>query len=522
LKLSGIFWLSVLVVTLTFLSCQDEPYNPNKYLTLEQFAAMDTAAYRVNSHRIREEIGKLCSEDKDSMTADYRTRSYYLQAGGFLWIDRHGADDRADTLLTYLNTVERMGFSKSQFRVSQIERDLQRIRTLAVDRGENQINKVLARLEYNLTKAYLRYATGQRFGFVNPRYVFNRLDVLEQDSQHVSYRGLFDIKMEHGGKLFYAKALRKIRTDSVGVFLHECQPSSPLYRRFLTMLNDESVPLNMKPKILVNMERCRWRLYDYPRQHAKYVLVNIPSFHLRAIDGDEELEMRIGCGSTETKTPLLTSYIKRMDINPQWIVPRSIIKNSMMRHAGNAFYFQSNHYFARNRKTGETLPPERISWNVLNDDNFLIIQEGGEHNSLGRIIFRFDNSFSVYLHDTNSRGVFSREERGVSHGCVRVERPFDLAVFLFNDRNDKRIDKVRYSMSADVSSLGVSGRRKRTEEIPDTLNRSMLIGSVEVTPKIPVFITYFTLYPDKEDKIQEYADVYGYDSVIYRELNNYR
>ena len=135
----------------------------------------------------------------------------------------------ADSLLVYLDAVEDMGFSKRVFGVKQIERDLQRLRTLDVDTGIRDINRVAARLEYNLTKAFLRYTAGQHFGFTNPTQIFNRLDIREQDSVRTTYRGLFDIPVKRPPKGFYPTALRKIYNDSVAIFLRESQPQNALY-----------------------------------------------------------------------------------------------------------------------------------------------------------------------------------------------------------------------------------------------------------------------------------------------------
>jgi hypothetical protein len=97
-----------------------------------------------------------------------------------------------------------MGFTEHSFRVPQIERDLERMRSLDFDSATNSANRVAARLEYNLTKAYLRYVTGQRFGFTNPVRLLNRLDARETDSlgRPLGYRNLFDVDMEHPGKYY--------------------------------------------------------------------------------------------------------------------------------------------------------------------------------------------------------------------------------------------------------------------------------------------------------------------------------
>ena len=138
-------------------------------------------------------------------------------------------------------------------------------------------------------------------------------------------------------------------------------------------------------------------------------------------------------------------------------------------------------------------------------------------------IFRFDNDLSIYLHDTSSKDVFARENRGVSHGCVRVQYPYELAAFLIGNDNTKMLSRIRYSMVADVSSLGRGRERLSSERLAsaDTLKRSMLIGSVNVTPKVPVHIVYYTLYPDHEGRLIRFSDVYGYDVLVYNYLRNY-
>lgn len=510
----------MVAVAVVFVSCRHHVNHLYQNLTLDGYSDMMVSEYKINSTKIQEEINRQIHSDEDSLTADFRARSYYLRKKPWLWINRMGVDDRADTLLSFLDRIDELGFSKSKFKVQRIKGDLRRFRNLDFDTLDNKIDKVLGRLEYNLTKAYLRYATGQRFGFINPKYVFNKLDVHDSDSVKVSYRALFAIPMQHPKTSFFDDALRKVYNDSVSEFLHAIQPQSSLYNRLLARLNSAATKVAEKPKIMVNMERCRWRLNEYPQQYTKYVLVNVPSFRLKAVDGNSVLEMRIGCGTLETKTPLLTSRIKRMDINPQWIIPRSIIEKSIINHAGDSSYFSRHRYFVRDRRTGKAVSLNRISRAVLEDRNFLVIQEGGDGNSLGRIIFRFDNSFSIYLHDTSSKGVFSREDRGVSHGCVRVERPFDLAVFLLGDKDERTIGRIHYSMHADVSSLGMNGRKDINK--PDTLDKRKVIGTVPVEPEVPVFITYYTLYPNEKGEIEEFSDVYGYDKVIYRYFANYR
>lgn len=495
------------VFSLSFVSCQNKTVNPNRSLSIEEFSDLRNSCYSLNSHRIRDYIITLCKEDKDSTIADFRSRSYYLNGGAFLWIDRHGVDSRADSLLSVLDNVAEIGFTKRSFSVKIIRRNLLRMRNLELNDSDQDINHVMARLEYNMTKAYLRYVTGQRFGFVNPRYVFNKLDVLQTDSlgNPTSYRKLYDVAIQHPGKRFFKIALRKIYNDSVSYFIREVLPKDALYRQYQALLHEGNLSEERRNMILCNMERRRWR--EAIRPHDKYVMVNIPSFKLWAVDHGVMTEMNIGCGKRDTKTPLLSSVIYRMEVNPNWIVPMSIIRNDIApRHGGSKSYFERNNMYIVEKGTGKRVDAAAVSSAMLQSGDYRVIQSGGEGNSLGRIIFRFPNSFSVYLHDTPHRDFFSNSDRGVSHGCVRVERPFDLAVFLLADKDSLIVDKLRISM--DIPP--------HTPEGIELLNsgHKRPVDLLRVKPGVPVFITYYTMYPDQNGHFETYPDVYGYDQVL--------
>lgn len=514
----GIICLFVIVLG----SCREHVPNPNMQLTLSYYDSLSQRRERVSIRKVQEGLDSMIRNDDDSMLVDRRVKGYYLRHHDFVWISRKGVDSRVDTLLAHLQEVDSIGLSEVKFRMPQIRKDLQRMRELRFDR-RNTASQVVARLEYNLTKAYLRYVFGQRFGFVNPTDVFNRLDLKKQDSPEKVYRTLFALKMDHPERAFFRQAIRAVRPDSLPAFLNSVMPDDPLYlslrRTFLDRQMRKRYGYNT---LLVNMERCRWRLADYPHMHRRFVVVNIPAYHLWAVDGERALTMRVASGSLETKTPLLSSYIYCMDVNPQWIIPKSIVKKSIV-HRLSSGYFQSKHYFIRERSTGKIIPVSQCNRAMLESGEYLVIQEGGEGNALGRIIFRFNNDFSIYLHDTSSRGVFQQEDRGVSHGCVRVEHPYELALYLLGDQRSAMAEKIAYSMQADVSPLGKPKEEltDRQQAVADTLRRDMLVGRVKVEPKIPIFITYFTLWPSSDGVLQHYDDVYGYDQVMMAWLKNY-
>ena len=514
-NLIGKFSSSVLFFCVFLVACHEKGSIERPLPTSETVSQLAEQSYRLDNSKIRKQLDLLARVDCDSLVADSRTRRYYRDGGNLLWIDRFGVDKRADSLLAYLNTVEEMGFSKRVFVVGQIERDLQRIRTLDVDTGIRDVNRVMARLEYNLTKAFLRYTAGQHFGFTNPTQIFNNLDIREQDSVRTTYRGLFDIHVKRPPRGFYTTALRKVYNDSVSIFLRESQPQNALYAQLIKHFKGKNLSETDRVRLLCNIERSRWRQNDYPQNHRKYVLVNVPSYHLDAIEGDSVLTMRMACGTLDTKTPLLNSHIMRMDVNPQWIIPRSIIKKEVIGHAGNPDYFERHRYFILKRSSGKRVDPASVSAGMLLNPDYFVIQEGGEGNSLGRVVFRFNNNFSIFIHDTSSKWAFDRGSRSVSHGCIRVQKPFELAVFLLDKKDKTLIDKINYSMQADLSKPK-EGEEKRTR-----VDYRRLVNSVKVNPNVPLFITYYTLYPDVTGKMQTYADVYGYDKVLYQYLRDF-
>lgn len=535
--------LVCIVLVCGFTSCQDKVVNINQDLTLDVYADLASDSLALKSRRIRMQIRQMYRNDNDSMSIDRRIKNYYDRGGALVWIDRHGVDPQADTLLACLDSIEGMGMTKKKFRVEEIREDLRRMRELDFDTA-NTINRVAGRLEYNLTKGYLRYAVGQRFGFMNPSWVYNKLDTLQKSPHdstpqtNVHYRGLFDLPVERAYKDYYKVALQKVAHDSVGAYLRELDIKSPLYYK-LKRRYAECTSESERIKILCNMERCRWRMSDYPQRHKKYVVVNVPSLMLHAVDGDNVLSMLVACGSNKTKTPLLVSEVERMDVNPKWIMPRSIIERSVVNHVGDVGWFERNNYFVKDKKTNKVVPTSSVTKAMLLSGNYAVMQESGENNSLGRIIFRFENNFSVFLHSTSSPGQsFSRADREVSHGCVRVEKPYALAEFMLEDKDPDLLEKIRYSMSADLSPLHKAKKKKDNpkndadtddsgddgeEEPADTLQRDKLVYAIPLKPKVPLFIVYFTIYPDPSTgRLADYRDVYNYDKVIWDYLKNYR
>lgn len=450
-------------------------------------------------------LHQLAEAETSKLEADCRTAEHYKDSlNSLLWMNLMGVSSDADSLLVYLQQVEEIGMKPSSFFVEDIRKDMECLRTLKKDSVSTDMNQVVARLEYNLTKACLRYVYGQRYGFVNPR------KALMND-------GIFNLNIELPAKDYAEQVMRLIKNDSIVSYLGEIQPRSTYYNQLKAMLAKDSTEAG-RQRIMCNMERSRWRLKNPIPQTGKYIIVNIPAFHLYAFGaGDSVLDMRVVCGAVKTKTPILDSKIEWMELNPKWIIPMSIIKKDVVRHVGDTAYFSRNRYDIFDRATNQQMPVSSVSREMLLSGKYRVAQQSGSHNSLGRIVFRFKNPYSVYLHYTSNPSAFKRTVRAISHGCVRVSKPFELAEYLLNDPDEWLLDRIRISMS-----LYPKTKRGRTfwRENPEEEDRK-LINSLGVKPNIPLYIIYNTLWTDEKGTLQTYPDIYGYDMVLWKNLQTF-
>jgi murein L,D-transpeptidase YcbB/YkuD len=371
----------------------------------------------------------------------------------------------------------------------------------------------MAILEYHLTKAYLRYAQGQRYGFTNPHRMLNKLDPRKEGG----YRIIYDIDLEKADDNFLATALKHAHDDDPTAYLQSLESQHPIYARLKQELKNDSTGTN-RERILSNMERLRWRHIQTVEPNDKHIFVNIPAQQLWAICPDSILTMRICCGAWKTKTPLLESQISYMQFNPEWNIPSSILRDEVSAHAGDSAYFARNDYFIVNRNTGDTISPKVITTRQLRSGDYRVAQHSGKSNSLGRIIFRFKNQFDVYLHDTNNHGAFDRDRRTISHGCVRVQRPFNLLLFVLNKPDEWMLDKIRLSIDMKPETeQGIKYLKEHNEEHSEDPIR--LINLAYVKPNIPLSIDYYTYYPNPETgEFETWPDRYEYDIQIIKAI----
>ena len=467
---------------------------------------------RLDTAQMEQCLHKIVAGDTSHWKADRTVKQRYQETKNFenapLWFTRLGVTADADSLLSVLRReLPKAGLDTTAFYVPQIAQDLDIVHKQAFDSLGVSINEVLPRLDYLLTKAYVRYCAGQRYGFIRPDKLLNNL---EHKYENV-YAHLFayDVKAPN-----YDEAIGALSSGQRLDYLLGSQPKSKLYTAIGSLMKNTSDPKKLR-QIAINMERCRWQM-KVPEANEKNVVVNIPALQLWAICPDSVINMRICCGAMTNKTPLLWSRISHMQVNPDWIVPFNIVTTDFVRHEGDSAYFARNHYYIVERSSGDTLNPVHVTASEMKSGKLRIGQKGGAGNSLGRIVFRFANDFGIYLHDTNNRRAFNYERRTLSHGCIRVQKPFELACFLAPDADERLLDKLRLSM--DLPPVTEEGTEYLKEHADDR-RPLRLINYLGVSPKVPVYIIYYTVYPNPENgKMEFWPDLYGYDKAIANEM----
>lgn len=431
----------------------------------------------------------------DTTLTDYQAAQYYAKRGQWLWMGSPTQTERADTMVSIVRAqTDSMGFNPEYFLLNEITPLLTKMHE--PDSVDN-LPQTMAQLEYGLTKCYIRYARGQRFGFTDPKVLFGR--------------NSYDTDTEQPDSSFYEQILRPdTDASALAALLNSMEPQRKEYRQLKEQLAKDSTD-NDRQRTLCNMERLRWRNKKQPAEGDRYIFVNVAAQELWAINQDSVNNMRICCGKSATKSPLLTSEINKIDVNPEWGIPQSIIRNEMSGRAGDSAYFARRGYYITDG-AGQRVNPANITSDQLRSGRYSVRQTSGAGNALGRIIFRFPNRFSVYLHDTSSPGAFNNAQRTVSHGCIRLQRPFEIAEFVLPEASQETLDSMRISMDLQPKSEWGKEYIRRN-------GGRRLISNKRISPVVPVVIDYYTLYPNpKTGIIEKWGDPYGYDKIILKAI----
>ena len=390
-------------------------------------------------------------------------------------------DQQLQTLSDYLDNSVTHGLDPEQFFVTGLKYQLDEV-IHQKSSDMVRIQRSLAKLELAVVNSLIRYSMAMQYGMTNPAKIYSHYTIptLIPDSNSV---------------------IRIFEIVNLKIYLDSIQPKEKTYLALQKVLkrldadttenkDTDSVKMIMRQKVVVNMERLRWR--NKPAEQ-KFVAVNIAAFSLDVIDKDKSiLQMKVCVGEPgDRQTPQLGSMIHSVQINPVWNIPQSIARNEISRYASADRYYLSNNNIKVFKKGKLVRDPESIDWPAVNIRDYAFQQQPGAKNSLGKIKFLFKNGYSIYLHDTPVRSVFKQRMRAMSHGCIRVEKPLDLAFALFG--KGEKYDQLKKGMESGYP-------------------RAKFMG---LPQQVPVRLYYYTAWLNDKGGVRFGKDIYELDQLVY-------
>lgn len=249
---------------------------------------------------------------------------------------------------------------------------------------------------------------------------------------------------------------------------HGLQPTGVVNDSTIQSLN---VPVAERiEQIVLNMNRMLWspQLKD-----SNLIQVNIPEYELYVhADSGKAMDMPVVVGKEGNSTMMFNGNLTQVVFSPYWNVPESIVRDEIMpKMKKDPNYLKSQNMEIVNQK--DSIPQIR--------------QLPGSKNALGRVKFLFPNTYDIYLHDTPDKSLFARKDRALSHGCIRVARPEDLAAYLLRGQSDWTPQRIHQAMN--------SGKEQ----------------TVQLQNPVPVAITYYTAWVDRDGQLNFRDDIYGHD-----------
>lgn len=226
-------------------------------------------------------------------------------------------------------------------------------------------------------------------------------------------------------------------------------------------------------QILINMERMRWM----PTAPAgELIVVNIPEFVLHVYEGKQQaFEMAVVVGKEGHNTMMFTGNLNQIVFSPYWNVPPSIVQKEIL---------------PKMQTDPNYLEKENMEQTGTEDGLPVIRQKPGPTNSLGRIKFLFPNSFNIYFHDTNAKGLFEKDKRAFSHGCIRLSEPEKMAQYLLRNQPEWTTEKIEEAMNSGQEQF------------------------VKLKKGVPVVITYYTAWVSDNGQLNFRDDIYNHDQSL--------
>ena len=399
----------------------------------------------------------------------------------YLWLEDGEFNQPGLEIYELINQAETKGLNSQDYLLGEINGIWMSIRFQDEDdiKTEN-----LQELDELLTRALLKYTSDLATGRFKPE-TFEREIVNDEILNGFPW------------------IIESIKSDrSVKEVLSDYEPDHPYYLALLDGLNNEiNYNENQINEIIINIER--WRM-EYEQLPDNHLISNIPSFRLEVFEGNESvIDMKTVVGTKSRPTPVMEGNMNRMTISPRWFMPTSIaVEDHLPKVKEDVKHLERGNYKVYTMENGQyvQVDPEEIDWEDVeankNTFPYFFWQDSGPWNALGSLVFRFPNNQSIYFHDTPDRHLFALDDRARSSGCIRLEKPMELAEYLLADMPEWPEERLM---------------RKISDRDETWLN---------LKSTLPIYLTYFTVVPDEHGDLSFHNDIYEKNNDLLKALNN--
>jgi murein L,D-transpeptidase YcbB/YkuD len=413
---------------------------------------------------------KAFDDEREKMDQTALTEFYAARHGDGLWVTASGLKPETKALITEIENANAYGLDASAFKLPRLENGA----LTATD------TDTLADAEIQYSTAAMQYARFARGGRIPAP-----AEMLTTE---------FDRRPQWIDPATVIKALAD--SHEPDAYLRSLHPQQPQFEKlrqlYATMLPADGNLAKLSPaakRLRANMEMWRWM---WPDMGDFYVLNNIPEFMQYVYkDGEIIRSAKIVAGEVDKKSTIFSRPLKYVVLRPAWRVPESIMVNELWPSLIRGGGLMRQYGLQLQTKDGRRVDWRQYDWSSTDIRNFIVLQPPGPKSVLGRVKFSFPSQHTIFMHDTPDKWMFRPAQRTLSHGCLRVQNPMQLAEMVLKE--DKGWD------AAKIAELDRSGP---------------LNNEVPISKEIPIHLVYFTAWVTDDGKLKTFNDVYGHEKRV--------
>jgi murein L,D-transpeptidase YcbB/YkuD len=403
----------------------------------------------------------------------------FYESGNYkaTWVEKEPDTKQTWETMMMLDCVLQYGLSHDDYHPKELLYDP--LHTMIEEPGKISNDKK-ARFDILLTDALINLMNNLHYGKLNPVYPAEKID----DGLMLPF---------HAETALIAAKQQQNFTSAIAKAQPQCKQYLAMQDRMRVLKGQKledcyEVTDTEVRKIAINMERLRWAEID----GGSYIQINIPAYTLKFSALDSAYDFKVVVGKTTAQTPSLNSNITYFTTFPEWKIPQKIFVAEILPKAIKDISYLENSHFSIYDKAGNYVKADKATLLQIkrNPQLYSARQSNGCDNALGQLVFRFQNEYDIYLHDTPEQQLFKKDERAFSHSCIRVEKAQELARLLlkYDDNNGK------------IAIL-------------DRAMQSRLTKNISFKKPVPIKIVYLTC-EIKEGVVINYKDIYNLDKRL--------